>query len=73
MGKWNDKGICKNNFKISDILDHLKNTNQGIITNDKTNSFRSVSKNIFMTIVDEHFVNSAKIIDFYIKWDKYSR
>ena len=37
----------------------VKYLTTSIVTNDKTNSFRSASAKIYMTVVNEHFRSSS--------------
>ena len=50
---------------MGDIFNNLKDSNQVIVSTDKTNSFRSVAMKECMTMVDEHLVNLVKEIERY--------
>ena len=42
----------KNNFEMSNFINHLEYTNQVIVTTDETNGFRSVTTKKYMTVLD---------------------
>ena len=48
---------------MGEILNSLEESDQAIVSTDKTSSFRSVDKIKYMTMVNEHLRSSSKEID----------
>ena len=52
----------KNNWDMDEIFNNLEDSYELIVPNNKTNSFRSVSTEKYMTMVNEHLrISSNKI------------
>ena len=55
--------ICKKNWDISETIRLLEESDQVIVPTDKTNSFRNMDTEKYMTMVNEHLRCSSREIE----------